>query len=125
MSESSNETEFWVNNISGKDVMLGDLRVKIPAYRGVNLMDKRHYSYTYEQLKESMQSGSIHAKSAYIKVGKGPPQAMESERRTLSKYPIITKTRSAVKIEEPKFDEFVFSDEEFAEEMSREFDEDF
>jgi hypothetical protein len=105
--------------------MLGDLRVSIPAHRGVNLMDQRHYSYTYEQLKKSMLSGSIRAKGAYIKVGSGPPQQMDKPQRTLSKYPIITKKRSAVKIEEPKFDEFIFSDEQFAEEMSREFDDDF
>jgi hypothetical protein len=91
MSELSSKTEFWVNNISDKDVMLGDLRIKIPARRGVNLMDKRHYSYTYEQLKESMQSGSIYTKQAYIKVGKGPPQEADPARRTISKYPIITK----------------------------------
>jgi hypothetical protein len=122
MSKSSDETEFWVNNISDKDVMLSDLRVKIPARRGLNLLSK-HYSFTYEQLKESMHSGSIHKKSAYIKVGQGPPQQAEPVQKTLSKYPIITKKRSVVKIEEPKFDEFVFSDEQFAEDMSREFDE--
>lgn len=122
MSKSSDEIEFWVNNISGKDVMLSDLRVKIPARRGLNLLGK-HYSFTYEQLKESMQSGSIHRKSAYIKVGKGPPQQADQAQRTLSKYPIIRTTRSAVKIEEATFDEFAFSDEQFAEEMSYEFNE--
>ena len=55
-------------DISKKDVTLSDLRVKIPARKGVNLLDQKHFSYTYEQLKESMLNGSIYAKSKYIKV---------------------------------------------------------
>ena len=105
-------------------MILSDLRVKIPARRGLNLLSK-HYSFTYEQLKKSMLNGSIHAKSAYIKVGKGPPQKVDPPQRMISKYPIVRKPRSAVKIEEPKFDEFVFSDEQFAEQMSQEFDDEF
>lgn len=129
MSQSSNNliTQFWLCNISERDVSLSDLRVKVPAQSGINLLDKRHYSYTWEQLKESMESGSIYRKRNIIKIGKGPPQSMEPVQKTVSTRPIMIRKRTCVIVSEDSEydDEFAFSDETYADELSKEFGEDF
>lgn len=123
--KSDEETQFWVCNISDRNVTLSDLRVSIPARKGINLLDSKHYKYSYEQLKLSMTSGSIYKKRDKIKIGKGPPQVVPVGQRTISKRPLVRRSRTCVKIEEKtEFDdEFSFSDEEYAAAMSKEFGE--
>ena len=53
-----------------------------------------------------------------IKIGKGRPQVSGAPKIQLSEHPIITRQRSAVKIEEPKFDELIFTDDEYAHMMA-------
>jgi len=118
------KTEFWICNISEMNVTLRDLAISVPAKKGINLLSK-HYSFSYDQLKKSMTTGSIFIKRDKIKVSKGPPQENTPPDQTVCKYPIVMRRKIYVpEIEEVTFDEFNFSDEQFADEMSKEFDED-
>lgn len=73
MIHKNNQKEFWVTNVSNKNVSLRDLALTIPAHRSMNLLDNRHFKYTLEQLELSVVSGSIATKSDKIKVRRVAP----------------------------------------------------
>ena len=103
--------EFWVSNISDRDISLCDLRLTIRARRNVNLLDARHYHYTLAQLQKSAASGSLYAKGKNLKVRPGQPQVVVSRGPELSQAPQLLKPlRSQIKIEIPQFDELVVAD---------------
>lgn len=110
--------EYWVINVSKRDVSLGDLALIIPAGKYFNLLDKRNFSYTREQLEKSSKDGSLYKKSNKIKLCEGKPDFIPLPRKTLSKTPMIRRNRSAIKVIIPKYDELVFSDEKYADEIS-------
>tara|TARA_Y100000310_G_C20583436_1_gene764153 strand:+ start:338 stop:706 length:369 start_codon:yes stop_codon:yes gene_type:complete len=122
MSKLSDKPAFFVINISDRNVCLSDLALTIPAGRCYDLLND-NFSFTIDQLKASLKEGSLHRKRDKIKIGKGRPQVVEPEQKELSEYPIITRNRSAVKVVEPVFDELIFSDEDYANEMANEFEE--
>jgi len=126
MSQSWNneKPEFWLVNISDRNVCLSDLALTIPARKAMNLLDKDHFSYTYEELKESMKSGSIFSKRHIIKVGDRPPVYPDANKKELSKRPIQIRVRSIVDVNmtEPEYDEMAWSDEKYADEMSTDFE---
>ncbi len=106
--------EFWVTNISKRNVGLTDLALNIKRQSSVNLLDRKHYSYTLEQLEKSAESGSIFIKRHFIRVRKIAPQIIEptiliveGTRTGLSK--------SVVKIEIKEYEALDDSDEAFAE----------
>lgn len=54
-------------NISNRDVSLSDLNLTIRAKRTINLLDSKHYSFTFEQLQKSLESGSLFKKRHILK----------------------------------------------------------
>lgn len=122
MSKSLDKSAFFVINISERNVCLSDLALTIPAGRCYDLLNDNFY-YTIDQLKASLKSGSLYKKRDKIKIGKRRPQEVGLDKIELSKYPIITRNRSAIKIEEPAFDELIFSDDDYANEMANRFEE--
>lgn len=119
--------EFWVSNISGrKDVSLGDLRVKIPLGKTVNLLDPKRYHFTEKQLLKSKESGSIALKSQanLIRVRQGEPQKpptmvqdIERSRRVLQ--PLRTKVDVTAEYhEELDFEDSIEAENAMAEEMA-------
>lgn len=121
MPKLLDEPAFFVINISNRNVCLSDLALTIPAGRCYDLLND-NFSFTIDQLKDSLTSGSLHTKRDKIKVGKGRPQINEVPRRELSEYPIITRNRSAVQVVEPKYEELIFSDEDYANQMAEDFE---
>jgi len=121
MSRSLDKPAFFVINTSDRNVCLSDLALTIPAGRCYDLLNDNFY-YTIEQLKASLKDGSLHKKRDKIKIGKGRPQIMEPPRRVLSEYPIITRNRSAVKVDEPVYEELIFSDDDYANQMAEDFE---
>lgn len=108
---------FWVTNISKREVSLRDLNHSIPPMSSVNLLDKRHHSYTKEQLDASAASGSIFLKSDMIKKRVVPPQYLPPSILPIDREnPIPTRQRSALKIEHVHYEELNISDDEFAKE---------
>ena len=95
--------EFWVTNISTEyDVALSDLRLTLRRGKTVNLLDQKHYSYTYEQLKESADNGSIKRKSSVIKVlERAPKPRPRMILETKNDLHVLRRTNNAVKVNQP------------------------
>jgi len=109
MSRSSDKPAFFVINTSDRNVCLSDLALTIPAGRCYDLLNDNFY-YTIDQLRASLREGSLYKKRDKIKIGKGRPQIIPPPRRELSEYPIITRNRSAVKVEEPVYEELILEE---------------
>ena len=102
-----NKHEFWVTNINfKKDIRIHDLGVQIRGGKSVNLLDKKHYNITEEQIKQSMESGSLKRRAKFIKIREVRPKIMPKPGLHLSSDLIKKQPRSIVKIEEKHFDEF-------------------
>jgi len=68
------KTEFWITNISKMNVSLADLNLTVKSFSSINLLDKRHYNYSLEQLEKSAKIGSIFKKSKLIAVRNNAPK---------------------------------------------------
>lgn len=97
--------EYWVVNISDRNVSLADLNLTIPAFRSMNLLDKRHHKYTWEQLEKSRQQGSIFKKSDKIKLRGSPPEIVKNSVPISFNSTTPTRQRSVMVIEEKTFEE--------------------
>lgn len=111
--------EFWVTNISKKNVCLSDLALTIPSRQSYDLLSKG-FSYTKEQLEESAINGSLWHKRHLIKMGVTHSEKIQTKKYELSTQPIQVRKRSAVVLEEPKYNDWFYTDDEFADEMSEE-----
>lgn len=107
---------FWITNISNRNVSLSDLNLTIKAYSSINLLNKKHYNYTLEQLIKSRDSGSIFNKRNKIKVRQIEPEIIKMNAPTLAETYIPSRERSIYSIKEEKYEELMMSDEAFAEE---------
>lgn len=96
---------FWVTNMCNRNVSLADLNLTIPAYRSVNLLDKKHYSYNLEQLKKSQQKGSLFAKRNIISVRQIAPLIVKSEMPFLKESYMPTREKSVLEIKEEHYEE--------------------
>lgn len=103
---------FWVSNLSNRNVSLADLNLTIPAFRSVNLLDKRHYQYTLEQLQKSVTNGSIYKKSDKIKVRQIAPEVVKSNMPILRETFIPTRERSILELKETHYEELDISSED-------------
>jgi hypothetical protein len=107
--------EFWITNLSNKDVRLADLNLTIKAFTSVNLLGKK-YNYTLEQLEKSVASGSIFRKRDKIVKRTFPPEFIKMNIVNMSDANIPSRERSVLEIKEEKYEELMVSDEEFAKE---------
>lgn len=107
---------FWVSNISNRNVNLTDLGLTIPAGKHANLLDKRHYNYTYEELIKSATCGSIFKKRTKIVVRKVPPKPDNQYQKKMIDHNAVlpSRRRSLVKVIEKQYDELEITDDEFA-----------
>jgi hypothetical protein len=116
--------EFWVINISKRNVSLRDLGLTLKSGQSYNLLDSRHFNITIEQIINSVDSGSLYLKRDKIKLRARPEKPlketleicqMSSERRRTNL--VIVKESSETVL--PDFnDEQSISDQKFAEEFS-------
>lgn len=116
------EDTFWVINISNMNVSLADLNLTIKAFTSVNLLDKKHYKYTLEQLTKSVESGSIFKKRDKIRKRQVAPEVLKVNIPFTNETFIPTRERSLFEIKNENFEELNFSedqkksDERFADE---------
>lgn len=106
------ETTFWVTNISNMNVSLADLNLTVKAYSSVNLLDKKHYYYTLEQLTKSHESGSIFKKRDKIIVRKVAPEVLKANIPLTRETFIPTRERSVLEIKEENYEELNLSEED-------------
>lgn len=107
--------EFWVTNLSNRDVSLADLNLTIRAFTSVNLLGRRYY-YTLEQLEKSVASGSIFKKRDKIVKRLVPPQFIKMNVVDMSDANMPSRERSILDVKEEKYEELMVSDEDFAKE---------
>jgi len=110
------QDSYWVTNISNRNVSLADLCLTIKAYTSVNLLDTKHYYYTFQQLEKSRLEGSIAKKSDKIVKCMGTPQITKVNMPFNRDTSIPSRERSVFVIKEENYEELNVSDEQFAEE---------
>src|SRR5574337_873037 len=107
------EPVFWITNMSPMNFTLADLELNNKAYSTVNLLDKKHYQYTLEQLLKSQESGSLFKKRDKVVVRNVPPPDPEKNRTPIIYGSIIPdRVRSLYKIEEQEYEELKVSEED-------------
>lgn len=114
------EATFWIANLCNRNVSLADLNLTVPAWRSINLLDKKHYSYTLEQLQKSATSGSIFAKRDKIKVRHNPPEVIQPNIPFLKETYIPTRERSILVLKEDRYEELEFDDKKQEEHYAEE-----
>lgn len=107
------EKTFWVTNFSNRNVTLSDLYISVGAGTSVNLLDKKHYSLTEEQLLKSQISGSLFKKQHLVAVRKVPPQMLKKSDITYDPHAVLPqRTVSIYEIKQQNYEELNISDEE-------------
>jgi hypothetical protein len=117
----SKNTEFWVSNISDRNVSVRDLGLSIKSRSNVNLLNDRHYNLTLEQLENSAKDGSLFKKSDKLKVRMAVPEILVKSGPTVSNMPRFiaqNQLRTKIIVEEQVFEELNISDEKMADEMT-------
>lgn len=110
------EKTFWVTNYSNRNVTLSDLYISIGAGTSVNLLDKRHYSFTEEQLLKSQTSGSLFKKQHLVAVRKVPPQMIKKSDITYDPNAILPqRSVSTYEIKQQFYEELDMGDESLLE----------
>lgn len=105
---------FWITNISNRNVSLTDLNLTIKAFSSVNLLDKKHYDYSLEQLQASVSGGSLSKKRDKLFVRRLAPTIIKKTTAFNSESMIPTRERSLYNIKEEHYEELAVSDEDFA-----------
>lgn len=105
--------EFWLTNITRTDIGLSDLNLTIRAYTSINILDPKHYYLTPEQIKRSLEGGSLFKRRDKVVVRKVAPEGEERNLRRIpvSTQPIIRPKRTHVEIVERKFEGLDYDDE--------------
>lgn len=114
--------EFWVTNGSPMNVTLADLALNIRAFTTVNLLDKKHYNYTPEQLIKSRDSGSIFKKRDKIVFRASPPDVAKKAAPIMYDATIPSRGRSILSIKEIEYDELKVSEDK---DIQKKLDEDY
>jgi hypothetical protein len=107
-----------VTNISNQVITVADLAISIPPRATVNLLDKRHYSCTPEQIIASIKTGSISKRRNKLFPRISPPEQKDKSMAFLRDNALPIVQRSLFKIEHKNFAELANDDESFAEENS-------
>lgn len=113
MADNQSDGFFWIINISKKIISLSDLRFNIPPMRPYNLLDKRHFKYTLEQLETSLESGSLSKRKDAIKIMLVPPEPIEPIKKEVYDRPLPSRVHFAFKMEEPVYEELIVSEEDY------------
>ncbi len=106
--------DFWLTNLSNRNVSLADLNLTIKAFSSINLLDMKHYQYTPEQLQKSSESGSIFKKRDKLIVRKIAPEVLKANIPFNRETFIPTREHSTLVIKDEKYEELDLSDEQFA-----------
>lgn len=107
---------FWITNISNRNVSLTDLNLTVKAFTSANLLDKKHYDYSLEQLQASANNGSLAKKKDKLVIRQLAPTIIKKNTAFDRESMIPSRERSLYSIKEEHFEELVVSDEDFAKE---------
>ena len=111
--------QFWITNISNMLVNIHDLNLFIKPYSSINLLDRRHYLLTENQLYWSAKTGSIFKKRDKIFVRGIAPELKQDLALDIGLEPILPyKQLSTVEFKEEVYEELLISEEEMADNNS-------
>lgn len=114
--EKPEKESYWIVNVSKTDISLHDLNLTIRSMTSINLLDKRHYSLTLEQIETSLIKGSLYKKRNKVFKRKSPPVERPSiNQLKVVDAPIPNRTKSTYEIKEEHYEELSLSDDAFAE----------
>ena len=109
----------WIVNLTNTHLSLTDVRVTLPPYSTMDILDYRHSSLTVQEVEKSLESGSLFTAQdkKRIRIRQSQPQALPEKTIELSQVSFPNKYRSSVVIEEKHYEELdlFINDEEFAE----------
>lgn len=97
--------QFWITNISNRNISLSDLNLTINAFTSVNLLDNKHYYYSIEQLEKSANSGSLFKKRNRLTVRKVAPEVIKMNIPFVKETYIPSRQRSIYDIKEEYYEE--------------------
>lgn len=110
---------FWVTNISKMNVSLRDLGLTIPAGRSMNLLDSRHHHFSHEELIKSAENGSLYTKRNKVVVRKVPPIVEQPlVFKEVSADCITSRRKSAIEVQEIRYEELELPDDVYAEQAA-------
>lgn len=103
-----------MTNTSPRNVTLADLALNIKAFSTVNLLDKKHYNYTLDQLLKSQSEGSLFHKRDKIVVRKLAPQKNTNQNQmpVQRDATIPDRQRSLYKVNDKEYEELKVTDED-------------
>lgn len=108
--------EFFIINISKRNVVLTDLYITVPKMKTVNLLSK-HYHFTLEQLIKSATSGSLYKKRDKIWLRNGDLKK-EIEKIKIEENILKSRSKSSYVFEPITYDELLdVSDKEYVSEQ--------
>jgi hypothetical protein len=112
----SNNREFWITNLTNRDVALADLRLTVPAFRSINILDPRHYHLSVEQIETSLKNGSLFRRKGIIVVRDVPPKEPVKPGVYVYKGPLPGRRfeRPIRQVEDKQYEELQVSTEKFA-----------
>jgi len=104
----------WVSNISKRDILLGDLGVRIRSKTTLDLLDCRHSYLTIDQVKKSIASGSLgkRIKQKFLFLRYSEPEPKMPRQVEISNATFPDRKRSVIVHMEPEFDELDFTRED-------------
>ena len=117
MSIVVNRKEFYVINVSNRNVMLSDLYICISKHASVNLLSK-HYHFTLEELIKSATNGSLYKKRNKIWLRNGELRK-ELDRVNLGRDNLLkSRSKSSFVFKPVIYEELLdVSDDEYIEEL--------
>lgn len=105
---------FWITNASTMNVSLADLNITVKAMSSINLLDKKHFSFSKEQLLKSFSSGSLFKKRNKIFVRQVAPEKENKYLLFNKDESFPSRDRSILSIREENYEELNLSDAEYA-----------
>ena len=108
--------EFWVVNVTDKNVCLSDLAITIPARTSVNLLSPKSH-LTIDIIQSSAANGSLFKKQDKIKIRQAVPKPIPPPGIQHIKASRIGKNRSLVEVKPPRYIEIETPEEELLEKM--------
>lgn len=105
--------EFWITNISNRNVTLSDLNITIKSQQSINLLAPKNCIYTPEQLEKSLKSGSLFLKRDKVVKRAIPPPIDKKEKTPFDiNAAMPNKPRSIFEIKIERYEELEISNEQ-------------
>lgn len=110
--------DFWITNITNKDLAVEDLGIRIRAFTSINLLDSKHYHFNVEQLEKSQNNGSLFKKKEMICVRQIAPETNKVHNIKKNDFYRPSIKRSGIEHKPVVYDELIIPDDVYAEENS-------